>query len=269
LSARQAFQWEGIDLVAELDWLHVRAPDGAHTDARIGLQWRASLDEPFRQGRGVLGSALSGASASPWSPWLVGAGLVAGAAVLDRPLDNYAREHGGSLSARGLRDVGNVLPMVGFGLAGTSWLMSRGTARGDVGFSAIAAGLTAVTITEATKVVVDRARPSAELGPASFGDMRRRRESSFPSFHTALAWAVATPYAEHYDAPWLYGAAALTNAARVLGRRHWLSDTVAGAVLGYAIGDRFYRASGAARGDRLAPQLNIGLNAVTLNLPFE
>ncbi|HJV62364.1 MAG TPA: capsule assembly Wzi family protein, partial [Albitalea sp.] len=44
LSARQAFQWEGIDLVAELDWLHVRAPDGAHTDARIGLQWRASLD---------------------------------------------------------------------------------------------------------------------------------------------------------------------------------------------------------------------------------
>jgi len=31
----------------------------------------------------------------------------------------------------------------------------------------------------------------------------------------------------------------MTNVARVAGRNHWLSDTVAGAVLGYTVGDWF------------------------------
>ena len=36
--------------------------------------------------------------------------------------------------------------------------------------------------------------------------------------------------------PWLYGVALLANAGRVAGRDHWVSDTVGGAFLGYAIG---------------------------------
>ena len=59
--------------------------------------------------------------------------------------------------------------------------------------------------------------------------------------HTALAWGVVTPIAQYYDAPWLYGVAALTNFGRVVGRDHWLSDTVAGSVLGYVVGDWFRR----------------------------
>ncbi len=45
------------------------------------------------------------------------------------------------------------------------------------------------------------------------------------------------------DAPWLYGVAAITKLARVGSRQHWLSDTVAGRVLGYAIGKVFWESS--------------------------
>ena len=36
--------------------------------------------------------------------------------------------------------------------------------------------------------------------------------------------------------PWLYGAAALTAVGRMQQREHWMSDTVAGAFMGYAFG---------------------------------
>ena len=45
-----------------------------------------------------------------------------------------------------------------------------------------------------------------------------------------------TPYAKEYDAPWLYGIAALANIGRVAERRHWFSDTVAGSFIGYGVG---------------------------------
>jgi membrane-associated phospholipid phosphatase len=63
--------------------------------------------------------------------------------------------------------------------------------------------------------------------------------------HTALAWSVLTPIAQHYDAPWLYGVAALTNVARISEHQHWLSDTVGASVLGYVVGDWFSSRTGA------------------------
>jgi len=66
---------------------------------------------------------------------------------------------------------------------------------------------------------------------------------SLPSGHTIITWAVATPFAERYNAPWLYGLAAIANIARVGSRQHWVSDTVAGSVLGYAIGKMFWESS--------------------------
>jgi len=59
---------------------------------------------------------------------------------------------------------------------------------------------------------------------------------------------VATPIAQHYDAPWLYGVAALVNVGRVADHKHWLSDTVAGSVLGYVVGDWFGRRAGDGSG---------------------
>ena len=88
----------------------------------------------------------------------------------------------------------------------------------------------------ATNYAVGRAKPEEGLGKSDFESGRSRNITSFPSDLTTVAWAAITPYAKEYDAPWLYGVAALTNIGRVAERRHWFSDTVAGSVLGYGVG---------------------------------
>ncbi len=244
-SARQRFDWAGATITPELAWQRIAAPAGTHTDLRIGATLQMSLDSVYEGASTRLGAGLSSANLSAWQPLLVGAGLVLGSALLDRPLDDFAVAHGHSPSAKALRSIGSGLPVLGMGLAGASWAMQRGSVQGDVAYAALAAGATALAVSEVGKYAIDRARPSAELGPSNFGDGARAK-SSFPSIHSSVAWAVVTPYAKYYDAPWLYGLAALTSAGRVMGRDHWLSDTVAGAAIGYYLGDYFYRRSGAA-----------------------
>ncbi|MDR2196268.1 MAG: phosphatase PAP2 family protein, partial [Gallionellaceae bacterium] len=91
---------------------------------------------------------------------------------------------------------------------------------------------------------VGRARPDANRGRNYFEPFSAPiSESSFPSDHTMLVWAIATPFAEEYKAPWLYGVATLTNLSRVISNRHWFSDTVASSVLGYGIGRIFWESS--------------------------
>jgi hypothetical protein len=71
-----------------------------------------------------------------------------------------------------------------------------------------------------------------------------------------------TPYAKEFDMPWLYGVAALTNAAAVGSREHWVSDTVAGSVLGYALGHLAWEARRASRLG--APRLALTPDSVAL-----
>jgi membrane-associated phospholipid phosphatase len=139
--------------------------------------------------------------------------------------------------------------------------------RGDLGFAAASAGVSAALAAQVLKVATDRARPTDGLGARNFGDTPRAK-SSFPSIHASLAWAVLTPYAKQYDAPWLYGVAALTNASRVMGRDHWLSDTVAGAMLGYWIGDWFYQRNTATAADTTGVRVRLTPNSVVLDLPL-
>jgi membrane-associated phospholipid phosphatase len=89
----------------------------------------------------------------------------------------------------------------------------------------------------ATRYVVGRSRPLDDKGAGDFhGFTSQAVNSGFASNHVALAFALATPFAQQYDMPWLYGAAALTAVGRMQQREHWMSDTVAGAFMGYAIG---------------------------------
>ena len=73
---------------------------------------------------------------------------------------------------------------------------------------------------------------------------------------------MATPFALEYDAPWLYGIAALTNLARVGSREHWVSDTVAGSLLGYGLGRIFWESS--QPHGKNAPRVMLGLNGINL-----
>jgi membrane-associated phospholipid phosphatase len=98
----------------------------------------------------------------------------------------------------------------------------------------------AAALSIATKHVVGRARPNEELGPLS--RTSDRSNASFPSNHSTVAFAAVTPFAQEYDAPWLYGLAAASSLGRTASRQHWVSDVVAGGLLGSAIGTWLWKA---------------------------
>jgi membrane-associated phospholipid phosphatase len=100
------------------------------------------------------------------------------------------------------------------------------------------AGL-AAGLSIATKKLVDRARPEDSGG--NTWTAANKQSASFPSNHSAVTMAVLTPYAEEYQLPWLYVAGGLANAGRVAGNKHWVSDVVAGSLLGYAVGYQLWK----------------------------
>jgi membrane-associated phospholipid phosphatase len=246
VAARRSFAWGPATITPELDWNRVDTPDGMQTMTRVGLSMDVPLDSLTRGLPDRLGSALSSSTSTPATQALLGLALIGGSALLDRPVDDWVRRHPDDVAGKFVSDVGSALPLVGMAAAGVLALHDRGTDKGSVALASVESGFTAALAGEVLKYPVGRARPNTGLGPDTFGH-DPRGDSSFPSVHTAVAWGVVTPFAQYYDAPWLYGAAALTNAARVYGREHWVSDTVAGALMGYWIGDAFYAHSDGGR----------------------
>lgn len=67
------------------------------------------------------------------------------------------------------------------------------------------------------------------------------RRNSFPSGHTATAFMTATMLHKEYGwrSPWFsiggYTAAAVTGVSHILNNRHWLSDVIAGGVIGIGL----------------------------------
>jgi hypothetical protein len=64
--------------------------------------------------------------------------------------------------------------------------------------------------------------------------------------------------------PWLYAAATFTTLARAGSSEHWVSDTVGGALLGYALGELAWQARRDARLGRSAPTLVLGADGVAV-----
>lgn len=71
--------------------------------------------------------------------------------------------------------------------------------------------------------------------------------SSFPSAHTAEAFMTATLLHEQFgrDRPWVsvagYGVATATGAMRMLNNRHWVTDVLAGAGIGFLSAETVWR----------------------------
>jgi membrane-associated phospholipid phosphatase len=153
---------------------------------------------------------------------------VLGASLLDKKVDRWALNHSAGSS---VAKLGNAVPLL-LGLGALADLSG-----GGVGWTALQSAGFAFTANSALRVGLGRARPSEDRGNRAFDPLTAQGiSSSFPSNHTAVAFALATPFAQTYDMPWLYAVAGLTGLGRVQSRQHWLSDTVAGGVLGYAIG---------------------------------
>ncbi len=223
-------------------------------------------DRPFENLGGMTArdwgngaGALS--SSSAWETALLGAGVVLGSAVFDRSVSRSVDRHSGSRALDTLDGLGKWLPVAALAGAGLAALSEQDKRLSNTGIAAIQAGATGLFANLGIKYAVGRARPADEKGPADFEPFKRS-DASFPSNHATVTWAAVTPFAREYDAPWLYGVAALANAGRIASREHWLSDTVASSLLGFAIGDFFWQER--RKPDDKAPKVLVGRAGVTL-----
>jgi hypothetical protein len=170
---------------------------------------------------------------------LLAAGTVLAGAAVDKPVDKFVAKHQDSNVADAWGKIGKVMPAVL--AAGAGGAVAFGDSRmQNIGIISLQSIAASAGMSMVTKRVVQRARPSEEQG--TWSRTASRSDASFPSNHAAVAFAAVTPFAQEYDAPWLYGLAAVSSMGRVAERRHWVSDVVAGGVVGYAVGSWLWQA---------------------------
>lgn len=190
-----------------------------------------------------------------WKSVLLAGGITAASSVLDKPADRLAKHYGQSRPMKAEEKIGNLIPFLAAGVSGLLMLEDDDPTRSRASFASVEASGVALATTLGLKYAIGRARPSTEQGPASFNFLSSANgNTSMPSIHSTLAWAAITPYAKAYDAPWLYGVAALTNVARIGGRDHWFSDTVGSALIGYGLGSLFWESRSH---DKASPSLYV------------
>ncbi len=180
---------------------------------------------------------------------LSGAALLAAAFLLDRPAFPFLRtvtlyDHWGEMR-EGLTAAKFLASGLGTLLVGlvVAYLDPRRWRRAGAFFLAVVLSATAGSV---LKVSFGRERPSREgqvpgrertvfHGP-SLG-LRHASCQSFPSGHTLSAFASATALAAFYPpaAPVFYGVATATAVNRVVKHQHFLSDVVAGGLLGHLL----------------------------------
>ena len=171
------------------------------------------------------------------------AAMVTGAVIASTALDSTAERFVRANDSAVLDDFTDAVEPLGGGhsekvLAG---FLVTGLIRSDqkmqsVAFDGFVASLIASkVITPALKSVVGRTRPNATEETFEFDG-----GSSFPSGHSTQAFAVASVIASHYEQRWIdvaaYGLASAVAYARIHHDAHYLSDTLAGAAIGTAVG---------------------------------
>lgn len=196
--------------------------------------------------------------------WLAAAGAIAGATLLDNSADRWARDHqDGGWNQLG--QLANGLPLLlGAGVGALGLAGDEETAH--TAWTALKAAGFTLAGNSVLRFAVGRARPEQELGNAHFNSFSGDAlQSGFPSNHVGAAFALLTPFAQRYDMPWLYGLAAVTAVGRVQQREHWFSDTVAGGIMGYAVGSLLYDQQRDRQG---FPQLSLGPRGVAATWKF-
>ncbi len=138
----------------------------------------------------------------------------------------------------------------------------------DAAFTSFESLMITRGIVTGLKGVVGRARPYYHLGAHDYSPFSNRE--SFPSLHTATAFAVITPWILYYPHPVTYALYLIpvsTAVARIGRDAHWTTDVIAGATIGTLIG---YSLTRWHRGDDTSPdnKLTVSLSPTSLHFAY-
>ena len=180
-------------------------------------------------------------------------------AFADRPIQRWAvefRNNNTGLAAvsRYVTNFGGAYEGYTLGALGAYGFLFDNKKMQTTTLLAVQSYITGAAVQFVVKAVTGRQRPQAisrneEVGSPTFrGPFANIRDAdgnklngSFPSGHTTVAFAAATVYAlEYKDKPWVpvfaYTAASLIGFSRITENKHWATDVLAGAALGYLSG---------------------------------
>lgn len=177
--------------------------------------------------------------------------LIIGLGMLDEPVQrsplNLKKNNSGlSDASHFITKFGAEYQIITLAALGTYGLIFKDEKLKNTTLLATQALITAGAVGTVIKILTGRDRPSyygkdETASPTFRGPGEKSYSSSFPSGHTFSAFAVATVYATEYkDKPFVpilaYSAASLVGLSRISENKHWTTDVLVGAVLGYLSG---------------------------------
>jgi membrane-associated phospholipid phosphatase len=188
------------------------------------------------------------------------AGIAAVSALADEPVQRFAvKLHDSSNTVSSVSNYvtrfGGVYEVYTLAALGTYSIIFKNKKMQTTTLLATQAYLTAGAVETTVKFLSGRQRPTyynpskPEPEPEFHGPFFKPGKdkngktinSSFPSGHTTVAFAAATVFAMEYKhTPWVpfvsYGAASLIGLSRITENKHWTTDVLVGATLGYLSG---------------------------------
>lgn len=208
-----------------------------------------------------------------WQHVAIGVGLLAAVSTIDVPISNNFLDNRSAGSLNTARqfdrfgDLTGAVPILG-GMAIIS-LASHNHRLGKATLRAAASAALAAAATQGIKRVVGRERP-VEDSLSAYNFHFFSYHQSFPSGHTAAAFALATSLGDGIGHDWarmgLYTLAAGTAWARMEEHEHWFSDVLGGAAIG-VISSKW--ASGRLRVFGLrAPKFLISPGTLAVSIPL-
>jgi len=139
--------------------------------------------------------------------------------------------------------------------------------------------ITGAALESVLKYLTGRTRPSFYapgveakprfLGPFSKTGFETNGSNSFPSGHTTVAFAAATVFASEYrDKPLIpifaYSVATLIGVSRITENKHWSTDVLVGAAVGFLAGkevvDNYHRYAKIKKNDKKKETFSFNLN---------
>jgi membrane-associated phospholipid phosphatase len=173
----------------------------------------------------------------------VGTGLIMFA---DQPVRNLVlkdRRYYYSVPIESARVYGELYtPFIFFGCFASYSLITGDMTSRKIAYEIGQACLYAGGLTFLLKTAIGRARPYTEKGSATFrpfSSIINQDYHSLPGGHSTAAFAISTVLSRNAKPVWLkalfYAPAAMTMVSRLYQDKHWTSDNLAGAALGYFV----------------------------------